>query len=474
MKRNLPKPIVLFSTFTIICLLLIDFAAAQLPAIPKAEKHRIVLLTDIGGDRDDEQSFTHFMMYADQYDIEGLIATSIRIFPEEKHRPIDGEPQPQYLVNFIKAYAEVRDNLMKHSDGWPESEHLLTLIRKGVKTGRDAPFNIRTGKAEEGSGHYPLDQLIGKGKDTGASMLIIEAADRDDPRPLWIPIWGGSVELAQALWRVRNDRSAAEVEKFVSKLRVYAWGHQDATGLWIQENFPDLYYIVSTGGIIYSADPILQSKEWLDTHVRFNHGPLGALCPIRWGKFGAADSETYLGLIPNGLSNMEHPDWGGWGGRLQKQPGSDKQWIDLESNLDPDNLGNTIGRWAPHFLNDFQARMDWCVSEFEDANHPPTPILNNDRSLGAVEMTAKTGQRIQLDATGTTDIDKDILSFEWRFYPEAGSYKGSIEIKDPGEMKTSFTVPKDASGKTLHVLLVVTDDGDPPLTRYRRLVVHCQ
>jgi len=278
---------------------------AQLKETPRKDKPRIVLLTDIGGDRDDEQSFTQFMMYADQFDIEGLIATSIRIFPEEKHRPIDGDPQPQYLIDFIKAYGEVRDNLMKHSEGWPEPEKLLTLIRKGVKTGRDAPFNIRTGKAEEGSGHYPLEKLIGKGKDTGASMLIIEAVDRDDPRPVWVPIWGGSVELAQALWRVRNDRSEEELKKFVAKLRVYAWGHQDATGLWIQENFPDLFYIVSTGGVIYSAPPELHSKEWLDTRIRFNHGPLGALCPIRWGKLGGADSETYFGLIPNGLSYME-------------------------------------------------------------------------------------------------------------------------------------------------------------------------
>ena len=143
------------------------------------------------------------MMYSDQYDIEGLIATSIRIFPKEKHRPLDGEPQPQYLINFIKAFGEVRDNLMKHSKGWPEPENLLTLIRKGVKNGRDAPFNIRTGVAGEGSGHYPLEQLIGKGKDTGASMLIIEAADRDDSRPLWVPDLGrfggiGSSPVARA------------------------------------------------------------------------------------------------------------------------------------------------------------------------------------------------------------------------------------------------------------------------------------
>lgn len=455
-------------------IVVVQSVEVTLEAVAKADKPRIVLLSDIGGDRDDEQSFTRFMMYADQFDIEGIIATSIRIFLDEKHRPIDGDPQPHYFVKWIKAYAEVRDNLMKHSEGWPEPEKLLTLIRKGVKTGRDPPFNIRTGIAGKGSGHYPLEQLIGKGKDTGASMLIIEVVDRDDPRPVWVPIWGGSVELAQALWRVRNDRSEEEVQKFVAKLRVYAWGHQDATGLWIQENFPDLYYLVSTGGTIYSADPKLHSKEWLDTHVRFNHGPLGALCPIRWGKLGGADSETYLGLIPNGLSDMEHPDWGGWGGRLRKRPGSEKQWIDIKSNVDPDSLGHTISRWASEFQNDYQARMDWCVKEFSEANHPPRPVLNGNKSLKAIKITAKPGQRIELDATGSTDIDNNGLSYEWRFYPEAGTYPKEINIENSYRKTTSFVVPEDASGKTLHVLLVLTDDGAPPLTRYRRLVIHCK
>jgi hypothetical protein len=471
---NPMETIVIHVTMLIGCLVIFQSAQAQIEELPESDKHRIVLLTDIGGDRDDEQSFTRFLMYSDQYDIEGLIATSIRIFPKHEHRPIDGEPQPHYLVNFIKAYGEVRDNLLKHSMGWPEPEKLLTLIRKGVKTGRDGPFNIRTGIAGEGSGHYPLEQLIGKGKDTGASMLIIEAVDRDDPRPVWIPIWGGSVELAQALWRVRNDRNEEELKKFVSKLRVYAWGLQDATGLWIQENFPDLYYLVSTGGIIYSADPKLHSKEWLDENVRFNHGALGALCPVRKGKLGGADSETFLGLIPNGLSDMEHPDWGGWGGRLQKKSGSEKQWIDLESNLYPESLGYTISRWAPHFQNDYEARMDWCVNEFDDANHPPRPALNGDISLKHIEITARPGQLIELDASGSTDIDNDKLSYKWMLFPEAGTYSGKITIENPVMEATRFVVPEEASGKTLHVLLMVTDDGKPALTRYRRLVIHCK
>ena len=211
---------------------------------------------------------------------------------------------------------------------------------------------------------------------------------------------------------MRNDRNEKELKQFVAKIRIYAWGYQDASGLWILKNFPDLFYIVSTGGILYSADPKLHDKEWLDTHIRYNHGPLGALCPVRKGMLGGADSETYLGLIPNGLSVMEHPDWGGWGGRFKRAPGSKSQWIDLEENLNPETLGATICRWAQDFQNDYQARMDWCIKDFTGANHPPQPVLNGDKSLRPLVITAKPGERIALSATGSSDMDKNnMLSY---------------------------------------------------------------
>lgn len=460
---------------SIACLAMVQPAEAQLKAVPKTEKHRVIALTDIGGDPDDMQSLTRFLLYADQYDIEGLLATSPKIVPGSKTRPPDGEPQPHYIVEWVKAYGQVRENLLKHSEGWPETDALLGMIKKGTLTGRNRDFDIVKGVALKTGAHFPLDQILGEGKDTEASMHIIEVVDRDDPRPVWVTVWGGPIELAQALWRVRNDRSKEDIERFVAKLRVYAWGHQDATGLWIQKNFPELYYLVSTGGILYCSDPKLRDQEWLDTHVRFNHGPLGALCPLRHGELGGADSETYLGLIPNGLSAMDHPDWGGWGGRLKRAPGSETQWIDLTPQIKGQRRGATICRWATHFQNDYQARMDWCVKEFNQANHPPRPVLNGDESLRPVEITAKPGQRIDLDATGSADIDSgDTLSYDWRFYPEAGTYLGWIDIENANNITSSLVVPKDASGAVLHILLVLTDSGSPPLTRYRRLVIHCK
>jgi hypothetical protein len=44
-------------------------------------------------------------------------------------------------------------------------------------------------------------------------------------------------------------------------------------------------------------------------------------------------------------------------------------------------------------------------------------------------------------------------------------------IADSSLAETTLEVPLDAKGRTIHVILEVTDNGQPPMTRYRRLVV---
>jgi hypothetical protein len=47
-----------------------------------------------------------------------------------------------------------------------------------------------------------------------------------------------------------------------------------------------------------------------------------------------------------------------------------------------------------------------------------------------------------------------------------------LEIENSSSVKTSLTIPKEAAGKALHIILEVTDDNDiVPLVDYRRLVV---
>ena len=55
-------------------------------------------------------------------------------------------------------------------------------------------------------------------------------------------------------------------------------------------------------------------KEWLHDNIQANHGALGTEYPdVEYLMEG--DSPSFLQLIPNGLNDPEHPNYGGWGGR---------------------------------------------------------------------------------------------------------------------------------------------------------------
>jgi hypothetical protein len=255
--------------------------------------------------------------------------------------------------------------------------------------------------------------FVGTGKSSPGSQLIIDAADRNDPRPLWITIWCGANTLAQALTDVRASRSPEELEKFVAKLRVYSISDQDDAGAWIRREFPDLFYIVSpstqdgkeyyratwtgiSGDRFYKNGPMnkfgMVDNPWLEEHIINNHGPLGALYPpLKYIMEG--DTPSFLGLINNGLGWSVSPAYGGWGGRyVLYQPSGEprKIWSNNSDSRDTVTADNgqtvtsdqaTIWRWREQYQNDFAARMNWCVTtDFTNANHNPIAVLNGDHT----------------------------------------------------------------------------------------------
>ena len=86
-------------------------------------------------------------------------------------------------------------------------------------------------------------------------------------------------------------------------------------------------------------------------------------------------------------------------------------------------------------------------------------------------MTVSAGEKVTIDASSSTDPDGDGLTFAWFVYPEVGSYKSPVEISHPDSPSTSLHVPRNAVGKDFHVILTLSDDGDPNLMSYRRVIV---
>lgn len=448
------------------------------------QKHRVIILTDIEADPDDTQTLIRLLLYSNEIEIKGIIATT----SVWKKTSI----APESIRKIIQAYGKVHPNLARHDAAYPGAEAFLTLVKEGLPI-------------------YGL-QGVGAGKDSEGSDWIVKVLEENDDRPLWISVWGGVNTLAQSLYKIKNTKKDKEAKRLIAKLRVYAISDQDDSGVWIRNNFPDLFYIVSPGDDYGSAtwsainkyitdiNNATISNGWLAENIQQGHGPLGALYPdVAYGMEG--DTPAWLSLIPNGLNVPEHPEWGGWGGRYElykpdfaklKKGGSDVPlepetraiWTDAVDTYTPyihneynrtvrrDTLTFsdnhvTLWRWRDDFQNDFAARMDWCVKSYQSANHPPLPALGHSEKL-----TVKSGAVFALDAAGSTDPDGDNLSYLWFHYPEAGSYKKMINIDSAENIRNVWVkAPVVDKEETAHFILRITDKGQPQLSRYKRVIV---
>lgn len=442
------------------------------------DKPRVIVLTDISNEPDDEQSLVRFLVYSNEFDIEGLVATTSvwlkdGVREDLIHRQLD-------------AYAKVRANLLKHAPGFPEAAKLTQVTRSG-----QPGFGMAS---------------VGPGRTTAGSTRIVEALKQPDHRPLWICVWGGANTLAQALSDLRNTLSPEAFKSNVEKLRVYSISDQDDAGPWLRKEFPNLFYIVSpspdpanpgygnatwsgiSGDRYYKNGPLYQfqlvENAWLGENIIKNHGPLGALYP-KVIYIMEGDTPSFLGLIPNGLGWDHSPSFGGWGGRyvLHRPAGETREiWSNLTpASRDTVALENgriatsdqaTVWRWRQHFQHDFAARMDWCVADsFEKANHPPRPVLNGDTSKNLLVIEAAGGDHITLSAEGTRDPDQHPVSVTWWIYQEAGTIQGATLTSREGP-QTTVRIPKSGKSGSLHVILQCQDQGEPALFAYRRVILN--
>ena len=426
---------------------------------------RVVILTDIGGDPDDQQSLVRLLVYSNELEIEGIACSPFSTSVENS---------VNFAREIIDAYGRVRSNLALHASGYPSASTLESLVKPG-----------QTGLKWTGrGGHEDYRQFIGAGKDTEASELIYEILTDDDPRPVWFCVWGGPVNLAQALWKLTQTHGADDVEAIKeAKVRVHDIYTQDCTVQYFKDVHSDLFYIEDNDvfrGMMRGAedDESLIEGAWSDAHVRLGHGPLGDLYPSRDGRgVKEGDTPTFLYLLPNGLpGDFEQPTWGSWGGRFQPASTGSRWFTDTEdwSYGDPGvaDRGETIYRWREEFQNDFAARMDWCVREYEEANHNPVAAYHGDTSPDVVMLTARPGADIELSAEGSSDPDGNGLSCEWFCYAEAGTYQGDVSIRNADAKEATVSIPHDAEkGDSIHIILRVRDDGEPNLFSYKRIVI---
>jgi len=475
---------------------------------PYIARPRVLVLTDIANEPDDQMSMVRFLVYSNQFDVEGLVATTSTW--------MRNRVRPDVIESVIAAYAEVQPNLLKHAPGFPDATALRAVVAAG-----QSGFGMAA---------------IPPGTTSQGADLIIRAGETQDPRPLWVLAWGGTNTLAQALRKLRSERTPAEVDAFVSRLRVYTISDQDDAGPWIRREFPALFYIATpsttdgeqyyfatwtgiSGDRFYSnaagADFTTFSDDWVNANIRAK-GPLGKLYPMPCC-IHEGDTPSFLGLIDNGLASAMSPTYGGWGGRYVWRafageprpfwtqggdtfPGRD-QSRDTVTGADGKTYTSdqaTIWRWRQAFQHDFAARMDWTIKDVAAANHNPVVIVNGQAGKAPITIDATLGEPVALDATGTADPDRHMLKYHWVFYPEAGmgipdlpvirrtetgpntaeqvvvgaglrQLPARVTIQNATSIRTTVT---PAVAGTAHVVLAVEDNGSPTLTSYRRVILN--
>lgn len=468
--------------------LLFLFITGEVIAQNKEVKPRVIALTD--AEIDDECSMVRFILYANDFDIEGIITTSSQ-YHSHGHKWAGDD----WMDSYLDAYAKVYPNLKKNDPDYPTPDYMKAHTFLG---------NVE----KEGE----MDSIT-----PGSQHIVKVLLDESDNRPVWFQAWGGTNTLARALKTIQEEHPD-KMDYVAKKLRFFF--------IWEQDNTYQSYILPNWGkyniltiicdqfwAIAYQWDKVLPADKqdyfkaaWMKSNILEGHGPLCSLYQahkdgdkggFKEGDFRSeGDSPSFIYAMNTGLTNgnMDHPDWGSWGGRYTKvrantwldkvpEPGytypkgrwyTETAWgRQYMKHEYPDHMNymveyfNPIARWTDAIQNDFAARADWCVKPYKDANHPPVVKLKNDLNL-----TAKPGSKIQLSAKGTTDPDGDKLYYKWWQYNEAETFKGTIGIKDADQPDASFTLPKDVvKGQNIHIVCEVKDNGSPVLTRYKRVIV---
>ena len=299
----------------ILLLLAVGFGSFAIHAAN--EKPRVLVTTD--GEIDDECSLVRFLLYANEWDVEGIITSSSQYHAHGHNWAGDDWAQP-----YLKAYAQVYPNLTKHDTNYPSPEFLQARTLLG---------NVKA----EGE----MNEVT-----PGSKRIVEVLLDDSDSRPVWLLAWGGPNTIARALKTIEEEHPE-KMAAVAKKIRFYfIWEQDDTYQSYIRPHWEKygIPTIISDQfiAIFYHWKKYLPADKqaylvgsWMKSHILENHGPLCSLYKAHGkgekgfdeGDFRSeGDSPSFLHTIPTGLRNMESPDWGGWGGRFVKV--RDNTWLD--------------------------------------------------------------------------------------------------------------------------------------------------
>lgn len=459
---------------------------------------RVIVTTD--PELDDLNSMLRLLLYSNEIDIAALVYSASRFHhrgnPDQgiaAHRwPAAGDRM--HIDEAVDAYEAAYDNLVRHDPRYPLPADLRAIIAEG---------NVD----EAGDTRHPT-----AGSDLVKAVLLGEA-----PGQVFAQAWGGTNTIARALMSIEDefrgtDRWEEIYALIVGRTVITSFAEQDDTFAdYIRPTWPELEFRdVATAAWGYFAWDVVPddareylTAEWTRENVS-TVGPLGRAYRV-WadGKQMAEgpDPEDYFGVpdatpeslaaqgymlwaplrpsgawisegdtsnfamhIDNGLRNAEHPTFGGWGGRLDRDEKDSQRWnsagqVPWEPGAAVVDAGE-VAQWIGAYQRDFAARLRWSVtSEFADANHAPR-IRAAQR-----DVTVAAGRRVVLPFS-VEDPDGDHVAVT------AWQERGPACEVDVSPHELIVTIPDDVTGlEDIHVIVQAVDSGSPALTGYARFVL---
>jgi hypothetical protein len=272
---------------------------------------RIIISSDIGGtDPDDFQSVIHLLMYADLFQIEGLISSPF------------GDGRKQTLLDMIGLYEKDLGALKAHAAELPDPEYLRSICKQGA---------------------IPAAPFKGYDQPTEGSEWIIKCAKKESDQPLYVLVWGGIEDLAQAL------HDAPDIKE---KIRVYWIGGPNKKWsvnayAYIAEHHPDLWMIEANatyrGWFLDDESPEeITNEAFYENYIR-GAGALGnAFKNYYNGHIKMGDSPS-LAYLMNG--NPDDPLGESWGGSFTRIDHSSRYLFDRNTSTSDTVVAYGVIEW---------------------------------------------------------------------------------------------------------------------------------
>lgn len=431
-------------------------SAAQFPA----REYRYFVITDMT--HDDGNSLIRLLLYSNEIDIAAIIVSPQG--PEADKYKGWAETIWKKTHTIIDSYDKVDENLRLHHPSFPTADKIRSITKRGKATG--APTRM-TGSRDDGNERFK--DYIGEDEDSEGSDFLQTLFEDDDPRPIVVGFWGGPWTFTQAFYRFRQKHSERQAQALMDRMIFHCISFQDVTfDYFIDLDAYGRKFYGDFKGTRIKPSTLLIEHFWHNylrvvrsNDVRKYGGPLGN----RYDNGGEGDTPSFLNLISMnlGLSHIQAPELGGWGDLFNPHASLEKVW----DAKDPDELA----RWRSVATNDFFARLTWEEKNYSQANHQPIAVVNGDTTRKFIYLAKQSGQKVELNASGSSDPDDDKLSIHWFQYKEADSYGGSVSIDGAESSIASFVVPSDIGDNEIHIVLEVKDNGNPALVSYRRIII---